>query len=122
MASDDDYIGIADNSNSGDSLFYTQDSVFQKIDDNIILDTIRDKYENFVITTNESVLKKTLLDILNDEKLIRFVLKRYNIILSELMRIIFNNYAGIFESNSFLKKVKLIIDEKYPDEKWHWNN
>lgn len=117
MASDDDYIGIADNSNSGDSLFYTQDSVFQKIDDNIILDTIRDKYENFVITTNESVLKKTLLDILNDEKLIRFVLKRYNIILSELMRIIFNNYAGIFESNSFLKKVKLIIDEKYPNEK-----
>lgn len=100
-------------SNVETSFFYTLDKFINSLDNNSIFYDIQKKYENINLSNNDTVIKKSLALFLDDEKFVNSILKKYNITIFDLFKILYTKYNSLFKG-PYIKKIKKIItDKKY---------
>ena len=100
-------------SNIETSFFYTLDKFINSLDNNSIFYDIQKKYENIDLSNNDTVIKKNLALFLDDEKFVNSILKKYNITIFDLFKILYAKYNSLFKG-PYIKKIKKIIaDKKY---------
>ena len=92
--------------------FYTNDTQIKKMDDDIIIAKIVEKYPDFEITNSENILKQAFMVVLNDYKLIESIIDLYDISQIELLGIIYKKYSHIF-SKCFITKINKNIKHRY---------
>ena len=91
--------------------FYTNDSQIKKMDDDIIIAKLVEKYPDFEYTNNENILKQAFMVVLSDHKLIESVLNLYDITQAELFSIIYKKYSHIF-SKCYITKLHKNINQR----------
>ena len=101
--------GVTTDDSNG--FFYTNDAHIKKMDDDIIIAKIIEKYPDFEISHNENLLKQAFMVILSDNKLIESIMNLYDITQSELFSIIYKKYSHIF-SKCFITKITKNISVK----------
>ena len=95
------------------SFFYTLDKFINSLDNNVIFYDIQKKYENINLSNNDTAIKKSLALFLDDEKFVNSILKKYNITIFDLFKILYTKYNSLFKG-PYIKKIKKIItDKKY---------
>ena len=90
---DDSALDFNEDSNG---FFYTNEKQIKRMDDDIILSKIIEKYPDFVPENDENTLKQILPVIVNDSKLITDVVEYFGINTLELFSIIYRRYSFIF--------------------------
>lgn len=95
-----------------DCLFYSSDFLYKYIDDDDIMYAVEKQYKEFNSKTTDSVLRKTFIEMLNNENFINFILKKYSINLQDLICIIYRNYSSMFSRPSFVKNIVAAISDK----------
>jgi hypothetical protein len=98
---DDSALDFNEDSNG---FFYTNEKQIKRMDDDIILSKIVEKYPDFVPDNDENTLKQTLSVIVNDSKLITEVVEYFGINALELFSIIYRKYSFIF-NKCFITKI-----------------
>lgn len=99
------------------SFFYTNDKFFDQIDNEEIMASILKTYPRLSTSNTDSIIKKALIEMLNDEQFINEILEFYNINVFDLFKILHKTYASIFKG-SFLKKLKNnIVGKSYVSRK-----
>lgn len=93
------------------SFFYTSDKFFNQCDSAEVINYIMSKYPEFAVTNDDTLIKKTFIQILQDEVFMQQLLKTYNITIHDLFIMLYKNYASIFKG-PYLKKVKNELDTK----------
>jgi len=74
-------------------------------------------YPRLSTSNTDSIIKKALIEMLNDEQFINEILEFYNINVFDLFKILHKTYASIFKG-SFLKKLKNnIVGKSYVSRK-----
>lgn len=95
------------------SFFYTLDKFINSLDNDVIFYDIQKKYENINLSNNDTAIKKSLALFLDDEKFVNSILKKYNITVFDLFKILYTKYNSLFKG-PYIKKIKKIItDKKY---------
>lgn len=103
---------IEDFNNTVDtSFFYTNDKHLNAIDDIEVLNRISARYPEFNQKNKDSQLKKCFLQILDDDQFIADLLDYFNLTIFDFFKIIYKNYAALFNT-LFIKKVKDKIKSK----------
>ena len=82
------------------------------LDNEVIYNRIIKKYPKFIISSKESVIKKTFIEIINDIEFIKSILKEFDISFNQFFEIIYLEYGFIF-NNYFINKIRLLLDGKY---------
>lgn len=93
------------------SFFYSNNKIFEQMDVLEILAHITKKYPNFSTENKDSVIKKALIEIINDDEFIKNILKQYDISLFDLFKMFYRNYSSLFKGQ-YLKKLKLKLETK----------
>ena len=93
------------------SFFYTNDKFFDQIDNEEIMAAIIKSYPRMSTANTDSVIKKALIEMLNNEEFVSEILEFYNINIFDLFKILHKIYASIFKG-TFLKKLKTNIAGK----------
>ena len=93
------------------SFFCTNDRAFEKIDNIEILQSMTNQYENLSQTSEDSVIKKTIVIMLNNESFMNGIMEYYNIGIQDIFKILYQQYSGIFKG-PYLKKIRGILEEK----------
>lgn len=106
---------IYDDITSDDSngFFYTNDSHIKKMDDDIIISKIVEKYPDFQYTNNDNILKQVFMVVLSDHKLLENIIRTYDITQIELFSIIYKKYSHIFSKCYITKLFKNINDNSH---------
>ena len=92
------------------SFFYTSDKFFNKLDDIEIFNTLCEQYPQLQ-SEEDSTVKKTFIQLLNDELFVEQVLSYYNITIYDFFKLIYSQYSSIFKG-PYLKKVKSELASK----------
>lgn len=93
------------------SFFYSNTKMFEQSDNVEILSYIIKRYPNFSTENTDSVIKKTLLEMMSNESFVRKLLRRYDITIYDLFKIFYKNYSSLFKGQ-FLKKLKNELEAK----------
>lgn len=104
---------IEDFNNSVDtSFFYTSDKKLNAIDDEEVIQKLVEKHPDFVQQSKDTLLRKTFLEILDDEELVADVLEYYSLTMHDFFKIVYKQYSSLFNT-LFIKKVREKIASKY---------
>ena len=95
-----------------DCLFYSSETLYKYIDDDDIIKDIEDRYEAFNKTTTDSVLRKTFIELLNNEDFVSKILEKYAISIRELICIVYRKYSSMFSRPSYAKNIITAITDK----------
>lgn len=98
-----------------DSFFYTSDNAINAIDNNMIYASIQKKYPQLNDYEPDSVIKKQLVQFLEDDVFVKQVLKFYNINIYDLFKLLCVKYQAVFKG-PYLKKLKNLLDRKQYDK------
>ena len=93
------------------SFFYTNDKFFDQLDNNDIMKAILKKYPRLSTSNTDSIIKKALIEMLNDEAFVSEILSYYNISIYDLFKMLHKTYSSIFKG-TYLKKVKSNLEGK----------
>ena len=93
------------------SFFYTCDKVFDELDQKDILDSVILEYPGFSTDNDDSTIKRTLVEILENEDFMSKILSYYNITIYEFFKLLYKNYASIFKG-LYLKKIRHEVEGK----------
>lgn len=85
---------------------------FNSLDDAPILNTVSEKYPDFVPGKDDKVLRKVFLDMLENSDFMAWLLEYYSMGIETFIEIVYRSYGEIFNSAIFLKKVRKIVSEK----------
>lgn len=103
----------------GSNFFVNNDEMFDAIDNPEILKFIIKEYPSLHQNSSDTIIKKTLLQLLNNEDFMLVVLERYNMNIFDFFKILFKCYSSIFKT-SFLKSLKQhVYNKKYVNFKKH---
>lgn len=93
------------------SFFYTNDKAFEALDNAEILNAIIVDFQGLSTENSDSVIKKALIELLQDEAYVIKTLKFYHITIFDLFKLFHRNYASIFKG-PYLKKLKRELENK----------
>lgn len=98
--------------------FYTFDKSIEKMNDNEIFEEIIKKYSKLGSDEiGDTVLRKTILEFLNDEDFIKDLLVKFDISILDLISTLYRKLSSVFGNAMFVKKVKsTIIGKTYATE------
>lgn len=110
---------VADEANAIESLdnaetavsnvfFYTNDKFFASLDNDEVISTIVSRYPDFAVTNTDAVIKNALVEMLNDQMFMSYLLKHYCISVYDLVKMMNKNYGMLFKG-TFLKKVRTLL-------------
>ena len=69
------------------------------------------KYPRLSTSNTDSIIKKALIEMLNDEAFVSEILSYYNISIYDLFKMLHKTYSSIFKG-TYLKKVKSNLEGK----------
>ena len=96
------------------NFFYTSDKFFNTFEDDEITYYIQCKYPTFDFeNSNDIVMRKTIIEILNDTKFITEVLDRYNMNIYDFFKFLFRYDQNIFKGLFFKRIRKALKYKKY---------
>lgn len=99
-------------SNVETSFFYTNDKFINQLDDEDFYGLIFSKYPSLLSTNStDAILKKTLTQLLEDEKFVEYILEYNNITIYDFFKVLYRRYGALFNT-LYNKKVKAIIENK----------
>ncbi len=93
------------------SFFYTSDKIINALDNIDILKQFRTKYPELRPKNTDFIIKKTIVQILNDEKFVERALKYYNITIQDFFKILYKEYSSVF-NGIYMKKLKKVVNDK----------
>ena len=107
-------IASSPSSLSETNFFYTSDKFFNTFEDDEITYYIQCKYPTFDFeNSNDIVMRKTIIQILNDTKFITEVLDRYNMNIYDFFKFLFRYDQNIFKGLFFKRIRKALKYKKY---------
>ena len=107
-------IASSPSSLSETNFFYTSDKFFNTFEDDEITYYIQCKYPTFDFeNSNDIVMRKTIIEILNDTKFITEVLDRYNMNIYDFFKFLFRYDQNIFKGLFFKRIRKALKYKKY---------
>ena len=93
------------------SFFYTNDKYFTQFDDNEIIQSVRQKYPDFMKEGISDIdLKRTIICILQDKNFVDSVLEFYNLSVQDFFKFMFRRDTTIFKG-PYLSKLQKVIQE-----------
>lgn len=98
-------------SNVETSFFYTNDKFINSIDNIDIIAVLLEKYPNLNSQNTDSVLRKTIIQILDDDEFIKYILNYYNMSIYDFFKVLYKQFGAIF-NGIYLKKIKKTIENK----------
>lgn len=93
------------------SFFYTNDKFIESLDYELIFQKIYNKYPILADSTNDNMIIKSLVIVLNDEPLIEEILEQYNLTTYDFFKIIFKKFCLTFKALQ-IKKLKAVVKNK----------
>lgn len=100
-------------SNFETSFFYTNDKFINQIDNYEIFQYIQTKYPSINVENDDSVIKKQLILLLDDEDFIQNLLHYFNLTIFEFFSMMYKQFSTIFKG-PYLKKIRNnIVGKKY---------
>lgn len=93
------------------SFFYSNNKIFERMDISEILSHIIKKYPLFSTENKDSVIKRTLIEIINDDEFIIETLNKYDITIFDLFKLFCKQYASLFKGQ-YLKKLRSKLETK----------
>ena len=93
------------------SFFYTIDKKLDSIDDADIIHEILKKYPELNQQEKDIYLRKVLIQVLNDDDFIVYIINKYNITILEFFKILYKEYSALFNA-LFIKKLKDLLKTK----------
>lgn len=93
------------------SFFYTSDKFFDQLDQADILESVIQQYPGFSTDNDDSTIKQTLVQILDDDAFMTKTLRYYNITIFDFFKMLYKNYASIFKG-PYLKKIRHEVEAK----------
>jgi hypothetical protein len=91
------------------SFFTTNEKYFNALDNAEILRFIQEKYPNISVSSTDLLIKKSIIELLNDKSFMLILFNRYNINIYDFFRIFHKDYGNLFKG-PFLKKVKTSLE------------
>ena len=88
------------------TFFFTSDKQLESIDDAAILTAIQSKYPYIAFDIDEAVVKKQIIQLVNDSKFIEMLFERFDMNIYDLFTLFSKYFGGLFKG-SFLKKIKI---------------
>ena len=96
------------------SFFYTSDKFFNTFEDDEIIYYIQRKYPTFDFdNSSDTIMRKTIIEILNDTKFMTEVLERYNMNIYDFFKFLFRYDQDIFKGLFFKRIKKALKYKKY---------
>lgn len=96
------------------NFFYTSDKFFNTFEDDEITYYIQCKYPTFDFeNSSDTVMRKTIIEILNDTKFMTEVLERYNMNIYDFFKFLFRYDQNIFKGLFFKRIRKALKYKKY---------
>lgn len=92
-------------STNNNSFFYTNDKTLNDLDTQDIVISISRKYPDFNPSNDDSLVKKTFKEILDNDQFMEYILTFYNINIFDLFKILYRNFSSIFKGQ-YLKKIR----------------
>lgn len=100
-------------------LFYTP-KITQHLDEVAIIEEIYAKFPNLLEANKskkEKEERKALLEFFQEKKLVKELLKKYEMSIIDLVRFFMKHFPYLFNTITYAKKIKKIIEEnEYPTE------
>lgn len=88
--------------------FSTNDKFFTNLDNEIIIKFIIQKYPNLNVNNSDLVIKKTIIELINDKLFVESILKHFSISLHEFFKIFYKDYGNLFKG-PYLKRIKTAL-------------
>lgn len=99
------------------SFFYTSDKFLISFEDKEIVEYIQQKYPLFnVDKQNDTVMRKTIIEMLNDVKFMTNLLERYGLNIYDFFKFLFRYDVNIFKGLFFKRLKKALKYKKYAVE------
>lgn len=98
-------------SNLETSFFYTNDKFINQLDNAEIFKYIQTKYPELNLENDDPIIKKQIVNLLEDDSFINDILKYYNLTLFEFFSVLYKQFSSIFRG-PYLKKLKNILTGK----------
>lgn len=96
------------------SFFYTSDKYFMQFDDAELILAIQQKYPEFMDdSTEDSAMKKIIVQIIQDKHFVLGLLDAFNMNIQEFFKFIFRSNLAIFKGPFLNKLHRILIDNKY---------
>ena len=100
-------------------LFYTP-KITQHLDEVAIIEEIYAKFPNLLEANKskkEKEERKALLEFFQEKKLVKELLKKYEMSIIDLVRFFMKHFPYLFNTITYAKKIKKIVEEnEYPTE------
>ena len=98
---------------SFDSLFYTFEKSYEKMNDDEIFNEILKKYERLEDDElGDIVLRKMIIDLFEDDEFVRKIMSDFNISIYDFIKTLYRKLSWVFSNAMFVKKIKAVILEK----------
>lgn len=93
------------------SFFYTNDKFIESLDHELIFQKMYKHCPMLAESTNDNMIIKSLVHILNDEAFIEEILDQYNLTTYDFFKIIFRKFCLTFKALQ-IKKLKAVVQNK----------
>lgn len=93
------------------AFFTTNEKYLNALDNDEILEFVQLKYPNIQVNNADLLIKKTIIELLNDKTFMTYTLNRFSINIYDFFKIFYKDYSNLFKG-AFLKKIRnsLIIN------------
>lgn len=93
------------------AFFTTNEKYLNALDNDEILEFVQLKYPNIQVNNADLLIKKTIIELLNDKTFMTYTLNRFGINIYDFFKIFYKDYSNLFKG-AFLKKIRnsLIIN------------
>lgn len=94
------------------NFFYTNDKFINAFEDDEIILSIQEKYPMFKdIDTDDTMMRKTIIDMLNDSKFMVKLLKYYNMTIFDFIKFLYRQEPSLFKGQ-FVKRIQKSLKYK----------
>lgn len=94
------------------NFFYTSDKFINAFEDDEIIEYIQQKYTMFKdINVDDTIMRKTIIDMLNDSKFMVKLLKYYNMTIFDFIKFLFRQEPSLFKGQ-FVKRISKSLKYK----------
>ena len=94
------------------NFFYTSDKFINSFEDDEIIEYIQQKYPMFKdVESDDTMTRKTIIDMLNDSKFMTKLLSYYNMTIFDFIKFLFRQESSLFKGQ-FIKRISKSLKRK----------
>jgi hypothetical protein len=104
---EEEYSGGAESSLVG--FFYTFEKSLKKMDDDELFAELVKKHENLEKVEDDALLRKEILDILENEEYVNSLLEKFSMTILDFISALYRKLGTVFANASFIRKLKVTM-------------